>query len=261
MKYKMGNGHCAPLAHHRCATMDNAEQPLAAPETPLSLPDYIPWEKYRRLSSPARQRVNQLLLNPPEDTEGYRKRKDRFNALGYRSQQHYLICQILEHLEYGSDVDESDETDASRSDSSHSDRAEEEELPRDIKAAPASLKGLRALGARPVNILADERCLKSNVGLAEHPLNPVAQLSGDDDVTLPAYISTEKFLRLDPYQREKILNLLASPPKDPPAYIEKKARFDAAGYESYLHYKIAGIMECLDYGGISVSRDPVRSLN
>jgi len=244
--------------------MDNAEEPLVATRAPLSLPDYIPWEKYRRLSSPARQRVNQLLVNPPEDTEGYRKRKDRFNALGYRSQQHYLISLILDHLDYGSDVDESgetdetDETDSSCSDSSHSDRAEEEgELPRDIKAALASMKALRALGARPANILGDERCLKSDAESA----GPEIRLSGDDDVTLPGYISKEKFLRLDPYQREKILNLLASPPKDPPAYIEKKARFDAAGYESYLHYKIAGIMECLDYGGISVSRDPVRSLN
>ena len=54
-------------------------------------PEYLPVEKYCRLGYLAQQKVKELLLNPPKDTEGYRKRKDRFTALGYHSQQHYLI--------------------------------------------------------------------------------------------------------------------------------------------------------------------------
>jgi hypothetical protein len=83
-------------------------------------PDYLPLEKYCRLSYPAQQKVNDLLLNPPKDTEGYLKRKDRFTALGYRSQQHYLITRYLEHLEYDSDVDDTDgEGNNNRTDQTH----------------------------------------------------------------------------------------------------------------------------------------------
>jgi hypothetical protein len=56
------------------------------------------------------------------------------------------------------------------------------------------------------------------------------------------------FSRLSSYAQQKVLSLILSPPPPPPAYLEKEERFRAAGYESYLHYEIAGILEQLSYG-------------
>jgi len=108
----------------------------------VPFPPYLPFLDYCRLSYPAQQKVKELLLNPPSDTAGYLKRKDRFTALGYHSMQHFLVSRYLEHLEYDSEGNESDPDttapDAPGSDAPGSDAtsdSEEQDTPLQIELA------------------------------------------------------------------------------------------------------------------------------
>jgi hypothetical protein len=66
-------------------------------------------------------------------------------------------------------------------------------------------------------------------------------------INLPSFVPSESFLRLSPYAQQKVLALLLSPPITPSSYLAKEDRFRAAGYQSYVHYQIACILEQLEY--------------
>jgi hypothetical protein len=80
---------------------------------------------------------------------------------------------------------------------------------------------------------------------ASRDLPPELVLDNAIPVPLPPYLPKESFLRLSLPARELVVGLILSPPEPPPGY--RKDLFAARGYQSYLHYKIARILEHLEY--------------
>lgn len=73
------------------------------------------------------------------------------------------------------------------------------------------------------------------------------QPAPDPPVALPAYLPRETFLRLSPPARDMVIRLLSSPPEPPKGYLKRKDLFTARGYESYVHFEIARLVEHLEY--------------
>jgi hypothetical protein len=69
----------------------------------------------------------------------------------------------------------------------------------------------------------------------------------DVPVQLPSYLPRESFLRLSQPAREMVVRLLTNPPEPPKGYLKRKELFAAHGYQSYVHYEIARLLEHLEY--------------